>query len=234
MPSSFRLQAAFRTSWPATSKCSASWIIFWSLFSASRSSSCFLRTTSGFKRRSWSPRNRRSNAKKTRPGGLAPFHGCLKVGEVGDAVLPDRADLAIDDAVFEAAGYTRQLWKGMAVVVAVACAERGCSVLDADLNAPAVQLDLMNPIGAVRRAIDQQAGGEGNEVGKRELSALGFLAGRLPSGAFPTSCFLAALRLVFAFARGRSPLFALSGVPLVLACCLFLSVSVTSGSNIGR
>ena len=55
----------------------------------------------------------------------------------------------------------------MAVVVPVPCAERRCSVFYADLDAPAVQLDLVDPIGAIRRALDQEAGGEGNEVGKR-------------------------------------------------------------------
>ena len=54
----------------------------------------------------------------------------------------------------------------MAVVVAVASAERGCSVFNADLKPPAVQLDLVNPIGPVRRAIDQQARCERDEVRK--------------------------------------------------------------------
>jgi|SRR5687767_903164 len=63
-------------------------------------------------------------------------------------------------------GYACQLWKSVAVVVAIPRARRGCSVLYADLDAPAVELDFVDPVGTVRRTVDQQAGGEGNEVGK--------------------------------------------------------------------
>jgi hypothetical protein len=53
-------------------------------------------------------------------GGLAGLHRRLKAREIGDAILPDRADLAVNDAVVEAVRYACQLWKGVAVVVVVA------------------------------------------------------------------------------------------------------------------
>ena len=42
---------------------------------------------------------------------LAAFHGRLQIGEIGDAVLANEADFAIDDAVVEAAGSSRQFWE---------------------------------------------------------------------------------------------------------------------------
>jgi hypothetical protein len=55
--------------------------------------------------------------------------------------------------------------------VTVACADGGGAVLNADLHAPAVQLDL-HPIGPVGRPIDKQAGSKRNEVRKRIGGAL--------------------------------------------------------------
>jgi hypothetical protein len=75
---------------------------------------------------------------KHQVGSLPAFHRGLEAREVGDVVLPDRADLAVKDAVVEAARHARQFRKGMAVVVAIASAERGCSILYADLDAPTV------------------------------------------------------------------------------------------------
>ena len=58
----------------------------------------------------------------------------------------------------------------MAVVVPVPCAERGCSILYADLKAPAVELDLMDPVRAIGRTVDQEAGRECDEVGERGVT----------------------------------------------------------------
>jgi hypothetical protein len=108
--------------------------------------------------------------------GLAALHCRLEAGEVGDAVLPDEADLTIDDAVVEPASYARQFGERGAVVVAVARAEGSRPILHANLKPPAVQLNLVDPVGTIRRAIDQQAGGERDEVGEET------------SGASPLSC----------------------------------------------
>ena len=111
----------------------------------------------------------------------------------------------------------RQLWEGMAVVVAVAGAEGGCSVLHSDLEPPAVQLDLVDPIGTVRRTFDEQAGRERDEVGKSASGASPpFLRADFRAAPFRLAAFfLAALRLVFG--RGRSPLSPWPDLTLVLA-----------------
>jgi hypothetical protein len=51
-------------------------------------------------------------------------------------------------------GHSRQLGEGVAVVVTIAGAERRRSIFHADLKPPAIQLDLMNPIGAIRWALN--------------------------------------------------------------------------------
>ena len=96
----------------------------------------------------------------------------------------------------------------------IAGAQRGCAVFYADLQPPAVQFDLVDPIGTVRRTIDQQASCEGNKAGRVLLLARGFLAGRLPSGAFPTSGF--ARRFALRFRAGSIAFVALAGFCLGL------------------
>jgi hypothetical protein len=54
----------------------------------------------------------------------------------------------------------------LAVVEALARAQGHLAVLDTDLNAPAVQLDLTHPIGTVGWVLDQLAEREPDEVGK--------------------------------------------------------------------
>jgi hypothetical protein len=54
----------------------------------------------------------------------------------------------------------------VAVVEPLAGAQRGCAIIRTHLETPPVQLDLMHPIGAVRRVLDQLAQGERDELGE--------------------------------------------------------------------
>jgi hypothetical protein len=157
---------------------------------------------------------------RRRPGDRScRLHRCLQLGKVRYAVLSNRADFTINDAVVEPTCGSGQLRKRAAVVVAFARAKGGVTVLHADLKTPAVKLDLVYPISAIRWLIDEKTGGERNKVGERGATfcARLFLPADYRSAPLRLADFPTALHLVFG--RARSPLSPWPGLTLVLACC---------------
>ena len=79
----------------------------------------------------------------------------LQRGEVGNALRIDRADLAVIDAVAQAlAGSLGDLRKLVGPVEALAGPQARIAILDPQLHAIAVELQLMDPALAARRPVD--------------------------------------------------------------------------------
>ena len=93
--------------------------------------------------------------------------GDLQGGEVGRALGVVGHDLAVEDAVGKRGGGAGDGGEPRGPVVAVAGPDGGLAVADGDLDAVAVELDLVDPAGAGRRAVEGLAKLRRDEVGDR-------------------------------------------------------------------
>ena len=110
--------------------------------------------------------------------GLALRKGCLQGAEIRHAALVERHRLAVDHAVRQALGLLGDGGKFRRPVQPLAGAQHRLAVLDAQLQAIAVELDLVRPAGAAGRLLVQLGELRLDEFGhRRDLAGLG-LGGR--------------------------------------------------------
>ena len=110
--------------------------------------------------------------------GLALGKGGLQGAEIRHAALVERHRLAVDHAVRQALGLLGDGGKFLRPVQPLARAQHRLAVLDAQLQAIAVELDLVRPAGAAGRLLDQLGELRLDEFGhRRDLAGLG-LGGR--------------------------------------------------------
>ena len=117
--------------------------------------------------------NNRSKAKNTRSIGLAVGNRRLQGGKIRRALGIERDDLAVDQHVGQRAAFPGDRLELVGPVQPLARLQRGLAVLDAQLHAIAVELDLVAPARAAGRPLDGRAELRRDEVGHR-ADLLGF------------------------------------------------------------
>ena len=157
------------------------------------SSNCFsraLRSRERQRRRSSPSANSRSNAKKIRSSVLPSDSAACSAGEIRRAVVVERDDLAVDQqsgSALRLLGDGREL---VGPVQALAGLQRGLAVLDAQLHAIAVELDLVAPAVAAGGRSTERAELRRDEIRHRgDLPAFALRRGR--------ACALRALAVPF-------------------------------------
>ena len=140
---------------------------------------CFsraLRSRNGSERRSSPPGNSRSNAKKIRLLVLPSDDRRLQRRKIRDAVVIERSDLAVDQHIGKRLRLPGDGAELFGPVQSLAGVQRDIAILDPQLHAITVELDLVAPAVGIGRAFDRGTKLRRDEIGhRRNLLRLGGL-----------------------------------------------------------